>query len=46
MRDETPNLKSITAEKMKTFSAECFRYMKLEKDDALLIADSLIQADL
>ena len=46
MRDETPNLKSIPAETMKTFATECLGYMKLEKDDAILIADSLIQADL
>ncbi len=46
MRDETPNLKSIPAETMKTYSAVCLRYMKLEKDNALLIPDSLIQADL
>ena len=46
MRVETPNLKSIPAETMKSFAAECLRYMKLKKDDAMLIADSLIQSDL
>ena len=42
MRDETPNQKSIPAETMRSFAAECRRYIKLEKDAAMLIADSLI----
>ena len=46
MRDETPNLKSISAETMRSFAAEYLRYMKLEKDAAMLIADSLIYSDL
>ena len=46
MLGEKPNLKSVLAETLKSFAAKCLCYMKLEKDDSLLIADSLIQADL
>ena len=46
MRDETSNLNRFPAQIMKMFAAKCLQSMKLEKDDAILIADSLIQADL
>ena len=46
MHDATPNQKSISAETVRSFAAECLRYMKLEKDASILIADSLIYSDL
>ena len=42
MHDATPNQKSISAETVRSFAAECLRYIKLEKDAAMLIVDSLI----
>ncbi len=46
MRDKPPNLTRFPSETLKNFAAECLQSMKLEKEDAIVIADSLIQADL
>ncbi len=46
MHDETLNLNRIPVETMKTFAADCLQSIKVEKADAIVIADSLIQADL
>ncbi len=46
MRDKPLNQTRIPAETLKNFATECLQSMKLEKEDAIVIADSLIQADL
>ena len=46
MRDETLILNRIPVETMKIFAVECLQSIKVEKADAIVIADSLIQADL
>ena len=46
MREKKLNLNRIPVETMKTFAAECLQSIKVEKADAIVIADSPIQADL
>ena len=39
MRDKPPNLTRFPSETLKNFAAECLQSMKLEKEDAVVIAD-------
>ena len=39
MRDKPLNLTRIPVETLKNFAAECLQSMKLEKEDAVVIAD-------